>query len=156
MSSRGSPTPPTTHPPRPTLTRASTASIATRRQTSAYRSLATGLSRENMLKSPTFSSSIMTVAAAQNFLAEHSLLPQHQDPDHLALSNALLNITFTPGITALTADVIRSIAIVIESLPQASPSPHPPPPQMLTTSPYSLLSWTKSTSSLTVPMNSGL
>ena len=81
-----------------------------------------------MLKSPTFSSSITTVAATQNFLAEHSLLPQHQDPDHLALSNALLNITFALGITALTADAIRSIAIIIESLPQASPSPPPAPP----------------------------
>ena len=125
MSLRGLFTPPMTHPSRPPLTRASTASIATRRHTGTYRSLATGLLRDNMLKLPTFSSSITTVTATQNFLAELSLLPQHQDPNHLALSNLLLNITFAPGITALTADAIWSIKIVIKSLPQAPP---PPPP----------------------------
>ena len=128
MSSRGLPATQATQPPKPPQVRGG---ISTRRQTSTYGSLATGRTKEDMLDSPAFSSTIASPAAATKYLRDHFLLPPNFDPGHLSLSTVLLHLTFTTsGITAPTADAIRSIAILIDSL-----TPTPPPPMQHIASP---------------------
>jgi len=121
MSNRGSPATQAPQPPKPhpALRNGTT----TRKQTSSYGSLTTGRSKENLLSSPAYSSSISSPASARKYLLDHFLLTTNQDPEHSSLSHALLHLTFTAtGITAPAADAIRSIAILVDSLA-------PPPPQ---------------------------
>ena len=100
-------------PPRTTIT--------TRKQTSTYGKLATRKTKEELINHPSIYSSITTADHASKHLSERLLIQTNQDPDHSALCLALLNIAHTaPSITAIAADTICSIAILINALP-----PHP-------------------------------
>jgi len=115
MSNRGSPATQAPQPPKPHP--AMRNGTATRKQTSSYGSLTTGRSKENLLSSPAYSSSISSPTSARKYLSDHFLLTTNQDPEHSSLSHALLHLTFTAtGITTPTADAIRSIAILFDSL----------------------------------------
>ena len=95
--------------------------IATRKQTSTYGKLATGKTKEELINHPSIYSSITTVDQARKHLSERLLIQTNQNPDHSALCLALLNIAHTaPSITAIAADAIHSVAILINALP-----PHP-------------------------------
>ena len=68
------------------------------------------------------------------YLIEHFLLQPNQDPNNPSLSCALLHLTFTQEITIPTADTIRLIAILFDtmlplhatpSLENAPPTSHP-------------------------------
>ena len=76
-----------------------------------------------MLGNPAYSSSVQDAASARKYLVEYSLLPLEQDPDHSSLSGALLHLSFVTGVTAPAADAIRSIAILIDSLPPPEHTP---------------------------------
>ena len=121
MSNKGSPMTQAPQPPKPPLIRNGP---ATRKLTSSGNSLTTGRTKEDMIAAPAFSSSIHTPATAKKFLVDRFLMSTNQDPDHSSLSHALLHLTFTTqGITAPTADAIRAVAILIDSL---TPPPTPP------------------------------
>ena len=94
---------------------------------SMYGLLTTGHSKENLLNSPTFSSTISTPDSARKYLEDHFLL--NQDPNHSSLSYTLLHLTFTAtSITAPVADAIRSIAILFDSITMTPPpTPQQPP-----------------------------
>ena len=132
MSTRGSPAATATQPPKapPLILKNTTSSIATRKQTVNSSSLSTGHSKQDIMSAPACSSSIYTTPSACKYLVKHSLLQQNQDPDNNSLSYALLHLTFAPGVTAPTADAIRLIAILIDTmLPHPStPSPETTPP----------------------------
>ena len=107
--------------------------ISTRQQTSTCSSLSTGCTKENLIRAPPFTSTIKTLALAQQCLATHALIPPNQPPDHSSLAQALLNLAVMGrGMTAPVADVIRSVAIIIDSftlpLPANPPSASPPSP----------------------------
>ena len=115
MSSRGSPA--TQAPQAPKHPPARSGAATTRRLTLSYASLTTGHTKEDMLSSLAFSSSINTPESARKYLVDHFLITTTQDPDHPSLSQALLHLTFTAsGITAPTADTIRAVAILIDTL----------------------------------------
>jgi len=137
MSGRGPPATQASQPPKPPQVRGG---ISTRRQTSRYGSLATGHTKEDMLDSPAYSSTIASPAAATKYLHDHFLLPPNLDPGHSSLSTMLLHLTFTTtGITAPAVDAIRSVVILIDSLTPAPPLPiqqTPSPPLIETPNPH--------------------
>jgi len=62
---------------------------------------------------------------ALRHLAEHLLITPNLDPDHSMLSLVLLNIASTgPGITAIIAEVLRAVAIILDTTSPPLP-PHP-------------------------------
>ena len=130
MSTRGSPAVAVAQPPKLPLTKSATSSIATRKQTATSDSLTTGRSKQDMMNAPACGSSIFDVPSARKYLIEHFLLQPNQDPDNPSLSCALLHLTFAQGITTLTADMIRSVAILFDTLLpiRATPSPENTPP----------------------------
>ena len=130
MSTRGSPAVAAAQQPKPPLTKSATSSIATRKQTATSGSLTTGHSKQDMMNTPACSSSIFDAPSACKYLIEHFLLQPNQDPDNPSLSCALLHLTFAQGITTPTADAIRSIAILFDTLLpiRATPSPENTPP----------------------------
>lgn len=132
MSTRGSPAATVTQPPKPPppISKNTTLSIATRKQTATSGSLSTGCSKQDIMSAPACSSSIYTTPSVHKYLVNHPLLQQNQDPDNNSLSYTLLHLTFAPGITTPTADAIRSIAILIDTM-----LPHPLTPSPETTPP---------------------
>jgi len=53
---------------------------------------------------------------ALKHLAEHLLITPGQDPNHSSLSLVLLNIALSgPGITAITAEALRAVAIILDA-----------------------------------------
>ena len=130
MSSGRPPPAPALNPPKASQARGASSSITTRKQTANFISPAMGRTTEDMLKAPAYSSAMATdTPSAQKLLAEHSLFPPNTDPSHSLLCNILLCLTFATGINAQLADVIRAIAILVNSLspspsaPEANPSP---------------------------------
>ena len=127
----GDPPPVATHsvilpPPR-------TMVYGTRKWASVYGRVTTGKTREELINHPSRASSITTEAQAKRYLVKCTLINTDQDPDHSNLSLALLNIANTaPGITAIRANVICSIAILINSLPSYTTPPLPTPTQLNT------------------------
>ena len=92
--------------------------VATRSQSVFYGSLSSGKSKEYLLASPRFSTSMKSREQAQKYLAEHRFIPINQDPDHTSLSLALLDLAHTaPGIKAPAAEIIRAIALILDSPP---------------------------------------
>ncbi|KIM62000.1 hypothetical protein SCLCIDRAFT_25460 [Scleroderma citrinum Foug A] len=90
----------------------------TRRQTSTYAKLTTNRTKEELINDPLLPSSVTTAVQAKKHLSDRLLLQADQDPDHSTLCLALLNIASTaPNITAIAADAIRSVAILINNLP---------------------------------------
>ena len=89
-----------------------------------YDSLSTGKTKDELLASSRFNSSIKSKDQARKFLIEYDLLPLNQDPDHSALCKVLLNLEQKlPGLTAPGADAIRAVAIILNhQAPNASPS----------------------------------
>lgn len=112
---QGDPPPTASHPP---LMIPPHTTVATRKQTSSYGKLATGKTKEELLTHPTIYSSISTADQARKHLSERLLIQVNRDPDHLELSLTLLNIVYSaPGITAIAADAICSVAILMDTLP---------------------------------------
>ena len=92
--------------------------VYTRKQTSPYGKLASGKTKEELLSHPIIYSSINTADQAKKHLLERLLVQVNQDPDHSMLNLALLNIIYTAlGITAIAANAICSVAILINTLP---------------------------------------
>ena len=84
--------------------------------------------KEALINDPLLPSSITMAAQAKKHLSD-LLLQADQDPDHSTLCLALLNIASTaPNITAIAADAICSVAILINNLPA-----HPPPQKPVST-----------------------
>jgi len=108
--------------------------VSTRRQTTTYGKLMTGKTKEQLLNHPTVSSSITTTVQAKKHLVEHYLLQAGQDPNYNSLSLALLNLACTaPGTTAVIADAIRFVAILLDTIsssttPQKTIVPAQPEP----------------------------
>ncbi|KIM52097.1 hypothetical protein SCLCIDRAFT_32903 [Scleroderma citrinum Foug A] len=112
---QGDPPPTVSHPP---LVIPPCTTVATRKQTSSYGKLATGKTKEELLNHPTIYSSISTADQARKHLSERLLIQMNRDPNHLELSLALLNIVYSaPGILAIAADAICSVAILMDTLP---------------------------------------
>lgn len=81
-----------------------------------------GRTTEDMLANPPFKASTTDVPSAQKLLAEYTLLPPNTDPSHSLLCNVLLCITYA-GVNAQLADVIRAVALLVNSLHPSSPDP---------------------------------
>ena len=100
--------------------------IATRSQSVFHGSLSSGKSKEYLLASPRFSTSMKSKEQAQKYLAEHRFIPVNQDPSHTSLSVALLDLAHTaPGIKAPAAEIIRAVALILDSLPTTVPPTQP-------------------------------
>ena len=145
--------PPTQKSSLTTTTSASTAKLCipprkkhiTRSLSVLYDSLSTGKTKDELLASSRFNSSVKTKEQARKFLIEYDLLPLNQDPDHSALCKILLNLEQKiPGLTAPGADAIRAVAIILNSQASDASPPgqtHPiaapefpiPPPASLAT-----------------------
>ena len=98
--------------------------VATRKQTSSYGKLMSGKTKEELINHPSIYSSIKMVDQARKHLSERLLIQMNQDPDHSALCLVLLNIAYSaPNITAVAANAIRSVAILINTLPAHSSAP---------------------------------
>ena len=126
------PAPPTTAPVTPMPITIPPRTTITRRQTSAYAKLTTGRMKKELINDPLLPSSVTTAVQAKKHLTDRLLLWEDQDPDHSTLCLALLNIASTaPSITAIAADAIRSVALLIDTLPAQ------PPPQQSASTPLS-------------------
>ena len=80
----------------------------------------TGKTKEQLLNHSTVSSSITTAVQAKKHLVKHYLLQADQDLNYNSLSLALLNLAYTaPGITALVADTICSVTILLDTIPSS-------------------------------------
>ena len=113
--------------------------LSTRQQTTMYGSLSTGRTKEDLIRSPPFSSNIKTLTLAQQCLSNYTLIPPNQPPDHSSLAQALLNVAVTGrGMTAPVADVIRSVAIIINTLAPSNPQAGAPPSASPPTPPQDL------------------
>ena len=77
-----------------------------------------GKTKEELINHPSIYSSINMVDQARKHPLERLLIQMNQDPDHSALCLVLLNIAYSaPNITAVAADAIHSVAILIDTLP---------------------------------------
>jgi len=69
--------------------------------------------------------SMNTKDLALRHLAEHLLITPNLDPDHSMLSLVLLNIASAgPGVTAIIAEVLCAVAIILDTMSPLLP-PHP-------------------------------
>ena len=90
--------------------------FATRQQASRFGSLSTRKSKKELLASPRFDTSMKTAEQARTLLIERELLVPHQHPDPSSLSTVLLHLEHSiSGITALGAEAIRAVALLLDS-----------------------------------------
>ena len=111
------------NPPKAVQNRGASTGVTTRKHTTSFISPATGRTTEDMLTNPPFKASSTDASSAQKLLSEHALLPPSTDPSHSLLCNALLCITYA-GVNAQLADVIRAVALLVNSLHPTPPNPY--------------------------------
>ena len=77
---------------------------------------------------------MVTRTQAKAHLVKNSLLPANKDPDLRDISMALLNLAEkAPGITAIGAEAIRAVAIIVDSQESSQRSQSPPMPKFYST-----------------------
>ena len=99
--------------------------VNTRRHTLHYSSLNSGRTKEELLSTPRFTTSMKTKDQARKLLIEHDLLPPTwQDPDLPFLGTALLHLEQSiSDIKAPAAEALCAIAIILNSYPHTSIPP---------------------------------
>ena len=112
---------PSPQPPQQISIQQSGKRTSTRRHTTTYGSLATERTKKDLLDNPRYPPVIHTREQAWRHLVEHSLATATKEPSLSDLAIVLLNLACNaPGITAVGAEVIRAVALMLDTYAECS------------------------------------